>query len=76
MTRQQSAAIIAAQITLLRSQRGLTTAELAKRVGSSSQHVHAHLAGRRTPTVHALVEYARALNVKPSELVACLDGVK
>jgi len=57
----------------LRRQRKLTQADVASRVGITATYLSQIETGRRNPTLAVVVGLARALGVKPSQLVARLD---
>lgn len=59
----------------LRIERGLTGYRLAREAELHPQHQNLHERGLACPSVAQCVAYARALGVKPSEFLSCLDEV-
>lgn len=57
----------------LRKRRKLTQADVANRVGITATYLSQIETGQRNPTLAVVVGLARALGVKPSQLVARLD---
>lgn len=57
----------------LRKRRKLTQTEVANRVGITATYLSQIETGQRNPTLAVVVGLARALGVKPSQLVARLD---
>jgi len=53
----------------------LTQRTLASAVGVTPSAVAHYEAGRNVPTYDRVVVIAEALGCKPSELLACLDGI-
>jgi transcriptional regulator with XRE-family HTH domain len=60
----------------LRHRRGFTQPVAAERAGISVAYLSEIETGRRNPTVAIVVRLARALEVKPSQLMARLDQVE
>jgi transcriptional regulator with XRE-family HTH domain len=60
----------------LRNRRKLTQTEVANRVGITATYLSQIETGQRNPTLAVVVGLARALGVKPSQLVARLDDLE
>jgi transcriptional regulator with XRE-family HTH domain len=60
----------------LRKRRKLTQGEVASRVGITATYLSQIETGQRNPTLAVVVGLARALGVKPSQLVMRLDEME
>ncbi len=60
----------------LRHRRGYTQPVCAERAGISVAYLSEIETGRRNPTVAIVVRLARALDVKPSQLMGRLDQIE
>jgi transcriptional regulator with XRE-family HTH domain len=60
----------------LRKRRKLTQSEVASRVGITATYLSQIETGQRNPTLAVVVGLARALGLKPSQLVARLDDLE
>ena len=66
---------IGEEIAFRRKRHRLTQGQLARALGLTQGAVSHYESGRNTPTFKTLVEISTALGCKPSELLACLDGI-
>ena len=71
---QADGAAIGRRIAFIRRARGLTTRELARRVGVSQVHISRLEAGRQAPRSETLIRLAEALRVEPYELLLPADA--
>jgi len=59
---------VAAELSRLCAERGVTGYRLAPRVGTNHGHVHRWLTGKREPTIASLARIAEALGLTPEEI--------
>ncbi len=65
--------LFGARLRELRQRAGISQEELAHRAGVDRTYVSSCERGRRNLTLEAIVKFAAALGVKPSELLAGLE---
>lgn len=68
--------LFGARLRQLRQQVGISQEELAHRAGVDRTYVSSCERGRRNLTLEAIVKFASALGVKPSDLLIGLEQVE
>lgn len=63
LSKQELSALVGKRIKSIRSEKGISQAELARRCNKDSQHIEMIENGKVTPTVYTLYIIAKALNV-------------
>lgn len=69
LSKPELSAVVGKRIKSIRSEKGISQAELARRCNKDSQHIEMIENAKVTPTIYTLYIIARALEVSLSELL-------